>query len=207
MTPDRINELIPIVHEAAKDKWGWWDGAPKVHPMKAMLDGLDYDAACDAYSAGLLDLITEAIVDAMRARREGKRGALALFLKKNKWLDGHLVRYTPSHEQKYDSFILNTHEDHLALALLRVLDLMGFYGVEYDEYNSVAVTGDLPVPQLRRIMAANLHDAAYRTHTGIPCNSAEDLGGKIMHILRIAELDNIDIEWYLEARMRYQEVK
>lgn len=70
MNAEKINELITVCHEHAKER-GEWSSIPREKVLAHCYSDVmkDNTEARNAYLAKKLDLITEAIVDAMRARR------------------------------------------------------------------------------------------------------------------------------------------
>jgi hypothetical protein len=212
MIREQINALIKEIHKERKER-GEWEGLPKFDceyddcPHGAIpnfIDGLpvcqhfygdDYahgsckrmDEKRNAYLAQKLDLITEAIVDAMRLRRYGKTiGQEEL----NCFIPGD-----------YEHFILNTYEDLISLAAIRTMDLMGFYNVEYRELDITT----LGIDGAGNLLRLTLHAVAFYTTDVIRGVSTSYVGdGIISRILHIAQLDNIDLSWHINARREYE---
>lgn len=190
------------IHEQMK-KRGEWDGLPNMAGGQDLLCTMSKERRLNAYIAQKLDLITEAIVDAMRARREGK-----LVRDEHVLLCQHHIE-NPKHKWSYASFsniykdyAKDTFESNLALALIRVLDLMGFYGepvnskfIPWDEYCDGPRLDAISLSRwcVRHLSRSSIENGA--THV---------LFGVVNSILRIAELDKIDIQWHLDARLKYE---
>lgn len=206
MNPDKINELIPVVHEMLK-KMGEWDGYPRCgDDCTYCLDVCEVQSKKNAYLAKKLDAITYHIVMAMRARSEGNRADFS-----NPFLLEHWDKrsnngpHIAAFNALYKSCILDTYEHHLAKSLLLTLDLMGFYGVEY--------------PWLENRFIPVINESNHKIRDIISaCLSLVKIGGVndnvyyfdviITAIMDIAELDKIDLEWHCEALMKYmKEVK
>lgn len=187
-----INNQIKESHEAAKKRGDW--GHPDIE--KCTYHRRTGSDSMGAYIAEKLDLITEAIVDAMRARREGN------------------IQVGEITKEGIDLGLcspLETEGYHLALAYTRTLDLMGFYGVEHpddtyaaerwctefywEHYNDASMLASSCVWHLQEYKM-RLQTVKNFITTGSPIVSS---------ILRIAELDNIDLDWHYEALAKYME--
>lgn len=206
---NKINEQIKKIHEQMK-KRGEWDGLPPVCTECPSTDaehiecndckgGSTVDGR-NAYIAEKLDLITESIVFAMKARREGliadKKHSKGW---KNKWFGNRFL------VGEYGMLVNGYYESYLALALIRTMDLMGFYGVEYSwkEMRTIPVINDSEW-KLRDVLLC-VGNALYGIRPGVDCSIHDDsFDAIITAIIDIAELDKIDIQWHLDARLKYE---
>lgn len=100
---------------------------------------------------------------------------------------------------QFDHNYKGSYPDHLTLAAIRTMDLMGFYGVEC-QFDSLWAN-DCAVELMRNTEFNLCSDRALTiTDTAI-----FDGVGHIRAILRIAELDEIDLEWHINARLKYEQ--
>ena len=123
----KINEQIKETHEIFEGLGKW-----RFYKQCDVCDGPSCGACANIHGdlfvypskhdlAAKLDLITEAIVFAMRARRKEWRD-------KSKY-NADTANFVGAYAIHTDG----TYESRLALAYIRTLDLMGFYGVEFHQ--------------------------------------------------------------------------
>lgn len=217
MTPEKLNKLIPDIHAEQEKRKVWDDLPPELCIYGCQYRGKFEDCHCDAYDrhsgprrtflAGLLDLITESMVYAAHARREGRKGwgsyKPRVRYQQETW-GRQLHEDLPFMERPYAIEILDTEEYHLARTLYLLLDLMGFYRFAFPCYSKWL---SFTTERCARSFIGNVVEL--QTHivewdepvTEVP----------FMHLLNIlltiAELENIDLEWHLDALRKYQEMK
>jgi hypothetical protein len=174
MTPEYINDLIKEIHNERKERGEWEDPCLYYTPASCESDE-SRQVRLNAYLAQKLDLITEAIVDAMRARRDLKCSA-------------------PWEENMY--------EDGLALAAIRTMDFMGFRGMEYLylEMREIPVVLDAEWILRSCINSVCNMSRCFRPHSDITSELIHSTDALITGILDIAQLDNIDLSWHINAR-------
>lgn len=204
----KINNQIKESHECAK-KRGDWDGLP--YPQQGICIEAAHEAERYAYIAGKLDLITEPLVDAMRVRREGKIGDTNEFMEEKELID----HYDPPESDQWDESITDIYEIlilgsfpfHLALAYTRTLDLMGFHDDTYKNFNELNELVPGSADLLLRELINGVSGDSVRALRGFKNYIQWANSGSVWYILRIAELDGIDLDWHYEALMKYMEVK
>lgn len=211
MTPDKINTMIPKIHEMKKQR-GEWEKAQTVgcvvccDKLKSYPDGdpdcqhYVNDMKCDhevkgvnAYLASKLDAITIDAVKAMEAHREGRR-TIRVLAGDLKWLRrDYMIK-------QFNKHVRYTFEDLLASVAIRTMDLMGFYGVEFNIEKCDSINQKSTSDLLRRICRELCHVAET-----IRLSYVEDcLPGILDRCIRIAELEQIDLEWHIQARNRFE---
>jgi hypothetical protein len=205
MTPDKINELIPEIHKEQRIAGEWEfmeiDCPDREENGQLITEEMERNARI----AIKLDLITEAIVDAMRARRMGARFENT---ERRKYIVDN-PKYC-SVEKRYQLDVLNTYEDHLALALQRTLDLMGFYGWIYQGLEMREVPVVMEADWILRSCLNSVCNISrcLRPNSDLRKEPAHSIDALITGLLDVAELDEIDLEWHCEARRKYErEVK
>lgn len=199
MQPNKINELIPSTHEMFKTR-GDWDGLPELSGYRTSgatewREGSPFGNDTkerNAYLASKLDRVTWSICDAMRARSEGDcfNDTMRRFIEADN-----------SHDMKEDFFTL--YEPSLTKSLLLTLDLMGFYGESHTEtpiFMNIEI-GAIEFLRGATMAAVSTADMTYND-SGIRNGI---LSGIVNRIIRIAELDGIDLERHMEALINYLE--
>ena len=197
MTPEQINTIIPEIHDERKER-GEWGGFYCDSPYEDCLYQCafcnkfdDVEEKQKSFLAERLDLITEAIVDAMRARREDNRAD-----------ESHIFYLSGEDDPLFSTVIGATYEQHLALAAIRTMDLMGFQGETHIEHTPIIMIHSNSVDYLRSAAATAANVAEMTAEDSGIRNGA--LSGIINRIVAIAELDSIDIAWHINARREYE---
>lgn len=185
---DKIKELIPIVHEHYQ-QLGEWGGLPDMEEDSAT-GYIEMEQRTNAYLASKLDEITILAAKAMEAKRVGRT-----FTARPKAYHQHDKRL-PMGQQE------DTLEQLLARVATRTMDLMGYYGVEYEPHAAWPVKLSVEV---LRVLIVEFSETATAIH-----DDASPSFGKwfflsaIDGLLRIAELEKIDLAWHIEARLKYE---
>jgi hypothetical protein len=209
MTPDKINTMIPEIH-AMKQERGEWDklltcGMCDLDPDWICSEEDDHDYILkerNAYLASKLDEITIDAAKAMEAYREGMRNGCEygprVKFQQETW-GKCLNEDLPYIRRPFEIEILDRLEDLLASVAIRTMDLMGFYGVEQGK-----MWCKWPSPNNRTTIDL-LRDIVNLSSGTLQSRIENIHHGKIIaYILRIAELEQIDLEWHINARKRYE---
>jgi hypothetical protein len=223
MNQNKINEYIKKCHELAESA-GWWDDLPYV-PNPAGAQSFENTKSFiganekrNQWLARKIDLIAGEGAEAVEALRKGRRAdrdkyewhtnefkRLAREMNEDLWEGGHgSAEEWLEFKLKscFEKYIKDSFSDEIADIFIRTCDLMGFYGLEYNE--DISWRGDTLDEIIRVIRIKALGVADDLVSYGKLDPFEQRLFSDILFMcLKIAELEGFDLEWHVEAKVNY----
>lgn len=229
MNTQQHNDNIKKCHEAAVQN-GWWEDLPskvcidhdeekicknyisdedaptycKLGPDRDHGEGGNIQCAWrNEWLADKIDLISGEGAEAIEALRKGRRAGRDEF--------EQLKSYPKKDHDKWivDTFkwhIKDSFEDEVADIYIRTCDLMGFYGMKYDSVSSGGHYGRLEL-QIRNIRRVALDLAMDVEHDGKTPDNGWDLSLILNTCIAIAQLENFDLQWHVDAKLQYNQTR
>jgi NTP pyrophosphatase (non-canonical NTP hydrolase) len=116
-----------------------------------------------------------------------------------------ICRFTtdPEHAYKvaFDEYIKDSVEDELADAVIRLLDLAGLRGIDMNDRFIIAY-----IVSSKKTFTENIY-AILKDMVNYRYSFEECLNYSIRQIIELARMKGIDLAWFIEQKMRYNELR
>lgn len=204
MEDRHINDLAKDLHNESMRLFGHWDSLPSCSDTCENCQEImaaqnqeeefeqckkDKEKEMRVYIANKFDEIVWEIALAQKQRSNKQTVSFPDYL---------LDDYGSLPSRRYYHHVLNTYEYHLAKATYNILDLIGYYKIEYYE-NGMPWKGING--QMRSIMFSAIQWAQYVLNSAKV--APEVLCGYLTAIIEIAKLDDLNIWWHIQQYRRY----
>lgn len=155
----------------------------------------------------LMLIITE-IAEAVNADRKGKHADVAQF---KEWQGNSLplseeIR-TRRFKEDFEAYIKDTVEDELADVVIRSLDLAGLHSIDLSD--AMALINQLSTAKTKKNINKTFVELMFEITRLV---SAEEglaviINAILLCVVQICRAKDIDIEWHVEQKMRYNELR
>lgn len=171
------NQLAAEIHANAL-KHGWWESKPSTEHF--------------------LTLVVCELAEAVEADRIGKVADITSFEQRIQELpsEHEAATYQQRYAYWFEAYIKDTVADELADAAIRLLDLAGAYKCNINRICLCYVVAELN--SFTENIFAIMKDIIYYKYT-----LEERINYALLQIERLAEINNIDLSWHIEHKMRY----
>ena len=116
--------------------------------------------------------------------------------------DGDIVFYT-----NFKKYIKDTVEDELADVVIRMLDFAGLIGIDLTELQAEVDNGEVENSDIKDSDLITSCYAISSVLSDIHKDLAYIVCGTIAGVMLYAHQNNIDLEWHIEQKMRYNELR
>ena len=184
----QINEYIKKCHEASKSN-GWSD-LPESEPERS------------EWLADKIDLIASEGAEYIEGIRSGKSANINLYLgtiEMEEELSSPSV-FLSIKIEIFERFIKDTQSDELADIFIRTCDLMGFNKYRYLEIKNISTFEDETTKEIIRNIRIMTLMTAQRSNN---YSDGDVFRYVIDACIRIAENEDIDLEWHINAKLNY----
>lgn len=155
----------------------------------------------------LMLVITE-ISEMVEADRKGKYAQVAIYNRESATF--HTEEFKNAHKKFcFERFIKDTFEDEMADTCIRLYDTAGAFGVKFEKWQLDADMGDM---YYDNIAPMTLPEKAFWL-CGVLMRAIEGeeldwiIGGALSFLELLAEEMDIDLFWYIEKKMEYNETR
>lgn len=155
----------------------------------------------------LMLVITE-ISEMVEADRKGKYAAKSMYVREINTRQPEILKATHKHFC-FDTFIKDSFEDEMADTCIRLYDTAGTFGVKFEKWQLDADMGDM---YYDNIAPKTLPEKAFLL-CGVLMRAIEGeeldgiIGGALSFLELLAEEMDVDLFWYIEKKMEYNETR
>ena len=155
----------------------------------------------------LMLVITE-ISEMVEADRKGKYAAKSMYVREINTRQPEILKATHKHFC-FDTFIKDSFEDEMADTCIRLYDTAGTFGVKFEKCQLDADMGDM---YYDNIAPKTLPEKAFLL-CGVLMRAIEGeeldgiIGGALSFLELLAEEMGVDLFWYIEKKMEYNETR